>query len=246
MDGDLAEPLARQARCELLGELSRLSELQREARSLDADLQKGRWQLDRISYLFHSREVQRWLSSEPETSAGRQDAFALAGAVEFLWEQWRDLRRWQGSARGRRSVWVNARPVLLVWDSDPEKLEGIAAGPQFLESRWEPAWRNLGVNVALVDSDSHPVLPSALPSGQTPAVRASSDSGLPWTVRVASADPAADLAVDLESAIRRETVQGDLKGAAEAYKKIASQSASSKSRSRGWKTKSGNWTARQV
>jgi Tol biopolymer transport system component len=40
----------------------------------------------------------------------------------------------------------------------------------------------------------------------------------------------ADLAVDLESAIRRETVQGDLKGAAEAYRKIASQAASSKNR----------------
>ncbi len=41
---------------------------------------------------------------------------------------------------------------------------------------------------------------------------------------------AADLAVDLESAIRRETVQGDLKGAAEAYRKIAAQAASSKNR----------------
>jgi Tol biopolymer transport system component len=40
----------------------------------------------------------------------------------------------------------------------------------------------------------------------------------------------ADLAVDLESAIRRETVQGDLKGAAEAYRKIAAQAASAKNR----------------
>ncbi len=33
----------------------------------------------------------------------------------------------------------------------------------------------------------------------------------------------ADIAVELESAIRRETVQGDLKGAAEAYRRIAAQ-----------------------
>jgi signal transduction histidine kinase len=194
VDGDLAEPRARQARCELLGELNRLSELQREARSLDDDLQNGRWQLDRVTYLYHSQEVRRWLTSESETSAERQAALALAGAVEFLWEQWQDLEPGQGSSRGRRSVWVNDRPVLLVWDGFPDKLAGFAAGPQFLESRWGAIWRNFGVNVALVDSDSHPVLPSALPSGLPQAVRTSSDTRLPWTVRVASADPATELA----------------------------------------------------
>ena len=39
---------------------------------------------------------------------------------------------------------------------------------------------------------------------------------------------AADPAVELEAAIRRETVQGDLKGAAEAYKKIAANAAASR------------------
>ncbi len=38
----------------------------------------------------------------------------------------------------------------------------------------------------------------------------------------------ADVAVELESAIRRETVQGDLKGAAEAYRKIAAQAGSNR------------------
>ena len=39
---------------------------------------------------------------------------------------------------------------------------------------------------------------------------------------------AADPAVELEAAIRRETVQGDLKGAAEAYKKIAANAAANR------------------
>jgi signal transduction histidine kinase len=194
VNGDLAEPLGRQARCALLKELNQLSELQGAASSLDADLQNGRWQLDRVSYLFHSQEVQRWLTFEPDALAERRAALALAAAVEFLWEQWQELRQEEGSARGRRSLWVHDQSVLLLWDSTPEKLVALAAGPQYLESRWSQTWRNLGVIVSLLDSDSHDVLQSTPKAGLPQAVRTSSDTRLPWNLRVSSADPAADLA----------------------------------------------------
>ncbi len=194
VDGDLAEPLARQARCALLKELDQLSELQRAASSLDADLQQGRWRLDRVSYQFHSLEVQRWLTFEPDTLAERQAALALAAAVESLWEQWQDLRRGEGSARGRRSLWVHGQSILLLWDSSPEKFVALAAGPRYLESHWGPAWRNLGVTVSLLDSDSHNVLQSIPSTSSRQALRTSSDTRLPWTLRISSADPAADLA----------------------------------------------------
>ena len=134
--GDPAELLARQARCALLKELNQLSELERAAESLDADLQRGRWRLDRVSYQFHSQEVQRLMASKPDSSAERQAALALAAAVESLWEQWQGLKEGQGSARGRRSLWVHGQSILLLWDSSPEKLVGLAAGPRYLESRW--------------------------------------------------------------------------------------------------------------
>jgi signal transduction histidine kinase len=192
--GDLAELLAREAKCALLKELNRLSELQHAASSLDADLQQGRWQLDRISYQFHSQEVRRWLTTEPDSLAERQAALALAAAVESLWEQWQELKRGEGSARGRRSLWVHGQSILLLWDGSPEKLVALAASPQYLESRWGYTWRNLGVTVSLLDSDSHNVLQPSPSSSSQQALRTSSDTRLPWTLRITSADPAAYLA----------------------------------------------------
>jgi len=192
--GDPAELIARQATCALLKELNQPSELQRAARSLDADLQQGRWRLDRVSYQFHSQEVNRWLAAEPNTRSDHQTALALAAAVESLWEQWQELKRGEGSARGRRSVWVDGRSVLLLWDGSPEKLVALVAGSRYLESQWSNAWQNLGVTVSLLDSDSHNVLRPFNPTGQQQAVRAATDTRLPWTLRVASANPAAEVA----------------------------------------------------
>jgi signal transduction histidine kinase len=194
VDGDPAELVAREARCALLEELNRLPELENAAGSLDADLRQGRWQMDRISYLFHSQEVGRWLTIEPDSLAERQSALALAAAVESLWEQWQKLGQGEGSARGRRSFWVHGQSILLLWDSSPERLVGLAAGPQYLESQWGSTWRNLGVSVSLLDADSHSIFQSAAPISPRQAVRTSSDTRLPWTLRVASANPSADLA----------------------------------------------------
>jgi signal transduction histidine kinase len=82
----------------------------------------------------------------------------------------------------------------LLWDGSPEKLVGLAAGPRYLESQWGPTWRNLGVAVSLLDSDAHAVFQPSPPTGSPQALRTSSDTRLPWTVRISSADPAADLA----------------------------------------------------
>ncbi len=192
--GDPAELLARQARCELLKELDRLPELQREAGSLDADLQSGRWQLDRISYEYYSREMRRWLTEEPAAPADRQADLALAAAVEFLWEQWQQSGRVEGNASGRRSLWVQGRSILLLWDGSPEKLVVLAAGPRFLESQWGHIWRDLGVTVSLTDSDSRNVLQTVLPEGLEQAVRTPAETRLPWTLRISSADPSAERA----------------------------------------------------
>jgi len=192
--GDPAELVARQARCSLLNELNQLSELQHAAESLNADLQQGRWQLDRISFKFHSQEVQRWLTFEPDALAQRQSALALAAAVESLWEQWNELGRVGGDSRGRRTLWVHGQSILLLWDGTPEKLVALAACPKFLEARWGQALRNLGVTVSLLDSDSHEVFQTSPSTSPWQALRTSSDTRLPWTLRIFSADPAGDLA----------------------------------------------------
>jgi signal transduction histidine kinase len=192
--GGPAELLARQARCAVLQELNQSSELQRTASSLYADLQQGRWQLDRISYQFHAQEARGWLATEPGTPSDRQAALALAAAVESLWEQWQEIRRGEGNPLGRRSVWAHGRSILLLWNGSPEKLVALAAGPRYLESQWHSAWQSHGAKLTLLDSDAHNVLGEPVAAGQPQAVRTAADTRLPWTLRVASANPADDLA----------------------------------------------------
>jgi signal transduction histidine kinase len=189
--GTPAELLAMQARCVVLEELKQSAELQRAASALYADLQRGRWQLDRISYQFHSQEAGRRLGASPETPTV---ALALAAGVESLWAQWQEIRRGEGSPQGRRAVWVHGRSVLLLWKSSAEKLVALVAGPRYLESQWQSAWRHPGVSLALTDSDGHNVMGRPAAPGQRQAVRTAADTRLPWTLRVISADPKADLA----------------------------------------------------
>lgn len=189
-----AELLARQAHLAVLEELKQFADVRREAASLYADLQQGRWPLDRISYQSHVQEAERWLDGSPEAPAARQAALALASAVEALWDRWLEIRRGEGSPRGRASYRAHERSVLLIWNASSESMAGLAAGPHYLESVWHSAWQDHGVTLELLDSDARGVFGKNNIPGQAQAVRAAADTGLPWTLRVASTNPAADLA----------------------------------------------------
>lgn len=202
-----AELLARQMRCKVLHELNKASDLQRTAGALYADLQNGRWALDRTSYEFHSAETRRWLNDQSVAQAPQPGSLALAGAVELLWEQWQGRRGDEGESRGSRSVRVYDRPMLVVWRSSPEGLVALVAGAGYLESQWRTAWENLGVAVALTDRDGHLVLEPSPSAATQHAARPAAATRLPWTLRVASADPDADLA---ELAARRPLLLASL------------------------------------
>jgi len=202
-----AELLARQMRCSVLNELNQVANLQRAAGALYADLQNGRWPLDRTSYEFHSAETRRWLTDQSATQEPQSGAFALAAAVESLWEQWHGSRDDEGESRGSHSVRFHDRPILVVWRSSPEGLVGLVAGIGYLESQWRTAWKDLGVTVVLTDRDGLSVLGPSSSAATQQAVRPAADTRLPWTLRVASADPNADLA---ELAARRPLVLASL------------------------------------
>jgi signal transduction histidine kinase len=192
-----AELLARHARCVLLDELKRTAEVKREAGSLYADLHNGRWKLARGVYRFYSQEASRWYTPDAELQAHEQDAVVTAAAVELLWEEWQRMRRGEGLSAGRRSLWIFGRSVLLVWQTTSDRLVALVAGPRYLEQQWLPALQPLldrqGVRLALTDAEGHPVLSqfSATPPRQ--AVRSSAETQLPWTLRVVSRDPQAEL-----------------------------------------------------
>jgi len=192
-----AELLARHARCTLLNELKRTTEVKREAGLLYADLHNGRWKLDRSAFRFYTQETSRWFTPDPELQVHEQDVAPTATAVELLWEAWQRIRRGEDNASGQRSVWILGRPVLLVWQASSERLVAVVAGERYLEQQWLSSLRSLvdrqSVGLALTDADGHPVLAQFSGSPAQQATRSSAETRLPWTLRVVSQDPLVEL-----------------------------------------------------
>ena len=189
-----AELMARGARLVVLRSLGRTADAGAEAQALYRDLQHGRWVLDRVSYEFNVQEVERQLAARPEDEADRKAALALAAAVESLWDEWQVIRRGEANPRGRRSIWVHERGELLAWAGTRGRLVALVAGPAYLETQLRQVWQGLGVMLVLADGDAHVVRQDVLAPGQLQVTRSMASTGLPWTLRVASADPAADAA----------------------------------------------------
>ena len=90
----------------------RRDEADRETRTLLTDLQGGRWKLDRTTFEFHAQG----LSDRLEKPAPNPPAaLALSAAVTTLWERYQSLGAGDTVSQGRQSVWIDDRPMLLVW-----------------------------------------------------------------------------------------------------------------------------------
>jgi signal transduction histidine kinase len=192
-----AELLARHARCTLLDELKRTTEMKREARLLYANLHNGRWKLDRGAYRFYARETSRWYTPDPELEAHEQDGVPTATAVELLWEEWQRIRRAEDIAAGHRSVWILGHAVLLIWQTSSDRLVALVAGERYLEEHWlsalQPLMDRQSVRLALTDAEGHPLLAQFSTTPARQAIRSSAETQLPWTLRVLSQDPQAEL-----------------------------------------------------
>jgi signal transduction histidine kinase len=192
-----AELIARHARCTLLDELKRTTEVKREAGLLYADLHNGRWKLDRGAYRFYTQETSRWYTPDAEVQVHEQDGIPTATAVELLWEAWQRIRRGEDIAAGHRSVWILGRPVLLVWETSSDRLVGRVAGERYLEQQWlsvlRPVMDRQSVRLALTDAEGHPVLAQFSAASAQQATRGSAETQLPWTLRVVGRDPQAEL-----------------------------------------------------
>jgi signal transduction histidine kinase len=122
-----------------------------------------------------------------------REQLALAGGGESLWEAWQGLERGEGTPAGRQVLRVDDRFVLLLWQSVPERLVALVAGPRFLETEWlpsvVPAVESQPLSLSLTDAEGGLVTgrPPAGPRDQV--VRTPADTGLPWTVQVAARSP---------------------------------------------------------
>jgi hypothetical protein len=216
IDGVPADLIARHARCATLAEL-RSPELGAQASAVFAGLRQRRWTLDRAWYELYTSETLAWLPPGAARDLPDAAAFALADAADEVVRLHREQSPGTAApATGRRTLWLRDRPVLLLWQRTPERTTALIAGPAWVQSL-ASVWARQRVIVSLIDAESHAVLgePGARRPGSSPAVAAESDpltsvvrlspgepvvvrpaseTGLPWTLRVASADAAGELA----------------------------------------------------
>jgi signal transduction histidine kinase len=199
--GDPAPLVARAARARTLDALGHTSERDEEARALAADLAAGRWAIGRATFGVAWRQVGPFSSNADSVA----ELTALAAGVEALWADWRDGSRTDRPWTGNRTAsldGLDARgeqvpcSVVLAWrgSGDAAHATALVASPRFLEARWAPEWQRRNLRVALIDESGSLAAGSAALSG--PVVdRAPGHTGLPWTVRAASAEPEREFAL---------------------------------------------------
>jgi signal transduction histidine kinase len=193
--GDLpAELVARHARLPVLEALDRPDALRLEAEALRSDLCAGRWHLTRSQYEFYKDDACRWMDCEQlADSAAMAAGEALAAGADWLWN-----RRGTVAEGGREMVWLDGQPVLVVWQGSSTGMAALVGGATHLADDWIGGLEQLrqGQNVRVAFADvSGTALTEPLPSTQELVVRRTvAETGLPWTLQVASADPLADFA----------------------------------------------------
>jgi signal transduction histidine kinase len=178
LDGVPADLVAQRARCVLLAELKRDTDLRRESCALLSNLRAGTWQISPAAYEVNLEDAAAWCGDDP----GRDiPARALSETVVWLWERIGP----SPSAPGWDSTVSQGRFITVVWKPAGGQSLVLVAGPEYLERRWltvlHPICRIQGVSARLLDPETPP------PAGQ--AVRLASATGLPWTLAVAGAAP---------------------------------------------------------
>lgn len=191
------------ARLRLFGDLKRRDEASiaarvdraelevREGAALRANLRRGRWAIDRVSFANawqHANDAGALPTPSPYP-----DTFALAVVVEQIWKEWRDTRGGDASWEGQRSVWIENTNVTAAWKTSATSMTMAVVPAKAIARHWENDWRERRVDVALADADGRLLLGDAGVPGES-ITRVPSDTGLPWTVRVGSTSAAADLA----------------------------------------------------
>lgn len=184
VEGLPAALAARAGRASVLEETSRWSELRDEAGALQRDIARGRWQLVRAEYEFYSSQANAWLGTP---TAGDRDALARANATEWLWQNRTSL-----DSLRRRSIALADGPALVAWQSFPDRVHAIVAGPRYLASLCSEAVP-ADFRCALTDSEGRALTGDRPPARHT-AVRTSSAAGLPWTLYLSAPSEAEGIA----------------------------------------------------
>jgi signal transduction histidine kinase len=173
--GAPSELVARRERIALFKMSGDQDAANRETTVLSSLLWNGQYTLDRASFDFYSESV-------PSDGPGGV-ALELAEAIEEFWPAW------QQEPTGRASAGPSERPMAAVWHSTPRGTAAIVGSVDSLMAASNAISRDLQTHVVLENSTGD-IVWGALPSGAAQVTKTSRETGLPWTVRVASTDVA--------------------------------------------------------
>jgi tetratricopeptide (TPR) repeat protein len=184
---DPSELVGRHARGVLLYQLKMQDDLLKLSLELYNDLQTGRWPLTRTSYLYYTAEVEKWLGAQTERPGDLEETIALSSAVDSFWNIRSEYLSDTTPARGRRSIRVDDRSFLLVWNRSTENITALFAGPRYLFSEWKDIWEERRLGLSLIDGEGYSMTAQPPADGKPQVVRPATDTGLPWTLRVIGA-----------------------------------------------------------
>lgn len=171
---------ARKTRCLLLKEQSEDRQLRLEAAALAADLDAGRWSLDRASYEYVSSLIDGWLGQARPPHAERE---RVAAAVDWLYQAWmaHDAKI---TPSGVRYLPAIGDETTVVWGSQGGRLAAFVGGPESFRARWLA-----NAQLAAQPADVALLAPAApRDTGASPTAvtlrRPATETSLPWTVLV--------------------------------------------------------------
>ena len=153
-----------------------------------AALWSGRYVLPRPAWEFHLGEARRWGADVGPTQRQRQ-AFALSSAAQWVYHRWSS----GPLPAGRLAPRLEDEPTLISWTSTADRLEAVLAGADYIRLVWSQASRGQPAQGGLMDADRQ-LAAGSMGGGGPRVVRTPDATGLPWTLHVTSADPAADSA----------------------------------------------------
>jgi signal transduction histidine kinase len=154
--------------CTVLEDQRRTEDLLNSARLLRKGLDAGQWPVTRTVYEIFAEDAERWTGEKRP-----HEAEMLNEAANTLWER---VRKGDDAAEGRRSLMAGGETVTLLWKPSHDGTAVFAASQSFVEQNW---LRRTGESVSLRDE-------TGPPESQDSGVRYPAETGLPWTVAVAT------------------------------------------------------------
>ena len=207
--GRPADLVASLERCAVLQEMNEHDRLAREARQFDCRLTSADWRLSASQFHFYRGLVDEWLDDSPgeaENSTARAREAIAAGVLALR----RDSPE-VGAASGRQTFSAGPSRGVILWRRSGERLAALIAAPPYIDRVWFQGLRAIesdqNVHISLTGPDGHEWFHAGVAGDALR--RTASDTGLPFTLRVASSDPARDTATFTE---RRRLITGMVSG----------------------------------